>query len=267
MKHLIAAIVLCATTLCAGAQTADRRCEILEWMMSDSLRRALVIAPDDKRSGSEAPLVFVFHGRRGTIERAMRKMHIHDMWKEAIVVYPQGLWSKGGKSGSGNGWTMPKADDCGRDIEFFDALLDTLLHKFRVDKNRIYCMGHSNGGGFVQGLWSVRGDIFAAVASVHSGTGRITESVLNMRSPKPVFFAAGSSDEIVSYDRAPDAVYSAVRLNGCDFDGREISGHLRLFRSPDGNDVAAYLHSGGHRFPDEVLPPIAEFFKSHPRKR
>lgn len=235
--------------------------------MGDSLRRAVVFAPATAAADEGMPLVFVFHGRKGTAEGASRRMPLHDLWREAAVVYPQGLWTTGGVVGAGNGWVMPTEEDCGRDIEFFDALLDTLERRFRIDKNRIYCMGHSNGGGFVQALWSVRGDLLAAVAPIHSGAGRLSKSLLSRRRPKPAFFAAGASDEIVRYDRALDAVYSAVRLNGCDAEGVKTSEHVRFFRSANGSDVAAYLHSGGHRFPQEALPRIVEFFRSHPLKR
>ncbi len=268
LKPLLIAAFLCIATLGADAQDISaRRSGMLEWTMRDSLRRALVSVPADMPSDAESPLVFVFHGRRGTCDRAMRKMYVHKLWQEAIVVYPQGLWTEGGKVGAGNGWTMPKVGDYGRDIEFFDTLLDTLRHRYRIDERRIYCMGHSNGGGFVQGLWSVRGDVFAAVASVHSGTGRMTRQILDMRRPKPVFFAGGESDGIVRYDRVLDAVYSAAALNGCEPNGRKTSEHVRMFFSPNGDDVAAYLHSGGHRFPEEALPHIVEFFKSHYRKK
>lgn len=268
LKPLFIAFFLCLATLGADAQNiSSRRSEMLAWTMRDSLRQALVSVPADMPSDAEAPLVFVFHGRRGTIDRVMRKMYVHKLWQEAIVVYPQGLWSEGGKVGAGNGWIMPKVGDCGRDIEFFDALLDTLRHRYRIDEKRIYCMGHSNGGGFVQGLWSVRGDVFAAVASVHSGTGRMTKQILDMRRPKPVFFAGGSSDAIVNYDRVLDAVYTAAEINGCKPNGRKISEHVRLFHSPEGDDVAAYLHSGGHRFPEEALPHIVDFFKSHTKRK
>lgn len=268
LKPLFTAAFICAATLCAEAQNASgRHPETLEWTVRDSLRHAVVFAPADIRSDAEAPLVFVFHGRRGTAEKAAKRMYIHELWHEAIVVYPQGLWTAGGIVGAGNGWVMPTEEDCGRDIEFFDAMLDTLERRFNIDKNRIYCMGHSNGGGFVQALWSVRGGVFAAAAPVHSGAGRVPESVLANRRPKPVFFAGGSSDEIVRYDKVLDAVYSAAKLNGCKTEGRETSENIRLFRSPEGNDVAAYLHSGGHRFPEEALPHIVGFFRSHSRKR
>jgi putative poly(3-hydroxybutyrate) depolymerase len=268
LKSLLIVAALCVAALSARAQNSSaHRSEMLECTVRDSLRRALVFAPAGMPSDGEVPLVFVFHGRRGVIEKASRRMCVHELWGDAVVVYPQGLWTTGGVVGAGYGWVMPTADDCGRDIEFFDALLDTLRHRFRIDERRIYCMGHSNGGGFVQALWSVRGDVFAAVASVHSGTGRMSKRILDMRRPKPVFFAGGSFDEIVRYDRVLDAVYSAVELNGCKPNGRKMSEHVRLFRSPDGNDVAAYLHSGGHRFPEEALPHIVGFFRSHPRKR
>ena len=264
---LVAAAFFFLAVFGADAQDMSaRRSDMLEWTMRDSLRQALVSVPDNLPSDAESPLVFVFHGRRGTIDRSMRKMYVYKLWSEAIVVYPQGLWSEGGKAGAGNGWIMPKVGDYGRDIEFFDALLDTLRRRYRIDERRIYCMGHSNGGGFVQGLWAVRGDVFAAVASVHSGTGRMSKRILDMRRPKPVFFAGGSSDEIVRYDRVLDAVYSAAELNGCKTNGRKVSEFVRLFRSPEGNDVAAYLHSGGHSFPEEALPHIVEFFMAHPRK-
>ncbi|MEI9864297.1 MAG: hypothetical protein WDN00_07025 [Limisphaerales bacterium] len=45
-------------------------------------------------------------------------------------------------------------------MKFFDAVLARLKQDYKVDAKRIYCTGHSNGGGFTYLLWLARGDVF-----------------------------------------------------------------------------------------------------------
>jgi poly(3-hydroxybutyrate) depolymerase len=55
-----------------------------------------------------------------------------------------------------------------KDIEFFDALLAKLQADYRIDADRIYVIGMSNGGYFAHLVGKERSTLIAAVAS-HSG--------------------------------------------------------------------------------------------------
>ena len=52
-------------------------------------------------------------------------------------------------------------DQGDRDLKFFDEVLSTLKKEYKVDANRVYATGHSNGGAFTYLLWGERGDVFA----------------------------------------------------------------------------------------------------------
>lgn len=179
------------------------------------------------------------------------------------MVFPQGLWCRG-QLANGTGWVMPSAEDEGRDIRFFDALLEALLARYDIDRNRIYAMGHSNGGGFTHALWALRGEVFAAVAPSASGARQLNE-IIGRQCAKPALFAAGVADELVSITRVEECIEQTLVTNQCK-KGKSNGKHSTLYKGKNGNDVMTYIHPGGHRFPQEVLPLITEFFRSHPKR-
>lgn len=241
------------------AQTAV---QTIELEVDGVHRQALVVCSTDKDNTSK-PLVFVFHGRKGTMEGAMKRMAIHQYMPDAVVVYPQGLWGEGAIF-KGYGWELPTAERKSKDIPFFDALLHKVCAEYRIDTNRIYAMGHSNGAGFTHALWALRGDIFAAFAPSASGANPLGELV-ERQIAKPVFFIGGEADEIVPIRNIRKCIDRAVIRNGCDKAQRMSEGVVR-YPSADGNDIETYIHHGGHRFAEEVLPFIANFFTRHSKQ-
>ena len=89
--HFIAFLSLFPATLLAAAANEPAR---QEWKVDGVAREALVAAPASAKSES-SPVVFVFHGHGGTMRNAAKQFHIHELWPEAIVVYPQGLNTPG----------------------------------------------------------------------------------------------------------------------------------------------------------------------------
>src|SRR3989442_764734 len=61
------------------------------------------------------------------------------------------------------GWQHAAGDHGDRDLKFFDAVLATMKEKHHIDENRVYSMGHSNGGGFTYLLAIARPGTFAAI--------------------------------------------------------------------------------------------------------
>ena len=124
-----------------------------------------------------------------------KKMDIHNHWANAIVVYPQGMWGEG-RYYEGFGWVIPDGEDEGRDIRFFDVLLDYMLKNYNVDSCNIYAAGHSNGSAFTHAFWAFRGDKFRGFMASSSSSAKLKSNAAK-RVPKPVFIIGGIEDELV----------------------------------------------------------------------
>lgn len=227
------------------------------------LRRQADIFEPTARS-SKAPVVFAFHGHGGNSRNAARSFHVEKEWPEAVVVYMQGLPSKGRTDPQGvkNGWQMGLNDLGGRDLAFFDTVFADVKRSYKVDLDRMYAMGHSNGGRFTYVLWAARGDQFAAFAPSGSpSTGLRLE-------PKPLFQIAGESDPLVPFSGQKASVERIKKVNGCTDEGSKIAEFVTAYKGKDGNDVVAFFHPEGHGYPTAKAPAmIVDFFKKHPRKR
>ena len=178
---------------------------------------------------------------------AARKFHIHTLWPEAIVVYPQGLPTPGrltDPQGKRTGWQHAVGEQNDRDLKFFDAILARLQEQHPVDSARIYATGHSNGGGFTYLLWAERPDVLAAVAPSSAAARRIRNLP-----PKPALHIAGENDRLVRYEWQQRTMQRVRQINGCEEQG--------------GTPFVSLIHPGGHKFPPDALPLIVRFFQEH----
>jgi polyhydroxybutyrate depolymerase len=214
----------------------------VEWKIDGTTRRALVHFP---ATTNGAPIIFGFHGHGGTMNFVARRWRLHELWPEAVVVYPQGLPTKtpNDLEGKRAGWLMLPGTD-NKDLKFFDAMFETARREWQIDTNRVYITGHSNGGGFTYLLWGVRGDLLAAVAPVAAPGGQL----LRQAKPCPVLHIAGTNDTIVNFKMQERTVEAARRVNSTN--------------AP----VEFVVHNGGHTYPEDAPARIIAFFKKHARK-
>lgn len=245
---------------------ADPEPKSQEFAVGELKREALVYAP--AKPGKSVPVVFVFHGHGGTAKHAARTMAYHTHWPEAVVIYPQGVPTVGqltDPKGEKSGWQAKAGDSDDRDLKFFDEMLKWVKKEHPADEKRIYCTGHSNGGGFTYLLWKERGDAFAAVAP----SAAVARYIPDLKA-KPCLHVAGEGDELVKYEWQKLAMTSVKKVNGCEADGKEWdkAGKLvgTVYESKGGTPFVSLIGPGGHTFPPEAPKLIVKFFQQHEKK-
>jgi polyhydroxybutyrate depolymerase len=274
MRRMIAAIVVSGLTLgLVAARRGDLRAlaeprpetnpTTRTFQIDGIERRALIYRNSAAPSSSGAPLVFVFHGHGGNAQAIARKLRVHELWPEAVVLYMQGIPGIRGitdAEGVRNGWQKNPGEAGDRDIKFTDAALVQIQKEFKIDSRRVYAMGHSNGARFVNVLWNTRGDKFAAFCSASGQGGVLIQTAI----PKPIFVIAGEKDPLVPFEGQKMSVELIRKKLETSQAKASTNGYLRLEPGKNGTELAAYLHPGGHEFPVEAMPLVVEFFKRHP---
>lgn len=249
--------------LVAQGRAAEVGLVAREWTVDGVVRKALVRVPANA-AGTAAPVVFAFHGHGGTMTQAARSFGMHTRWPEAIVVYMQGLPTKGMTDPQGKlpGWQKAPGDYADRDLRFFDAVFATLKAEAKVDGRRVFATGHSNGGQFTYLLWAMRGDLFTAMAPSAAAPGLGWYERLR---PKPALHVAGTNDELVKFTVQERAMKVVRKLNGCAAEGvawakaGPITG--TVYPSQTGTPLVALIYPGTHKYPAEAPALIVKFFQ------
>lgn len=159
--------------------------------------------------------------------------------KKFIIVYPEAV---------GKSWGVAP-DKVNNDLAFFDALLARVQSEYRIDPDRVFVLGMSNGGYFAHLVGRERSKTVAAVAS-HSGPLGL-QTLLGVRADRkfPVLIIHGDRDPIfpVSFARENRDKYER---EGHEVDYVELPGH-------------------GHMWATEadINERVWEFFSEHPRGR
>lgn len=230
----------------------------------DGVERHAIVYVNSKPAPG-APVVFVFHGHGGTAQNVARRFRIHELWPEAVVVYMQGIPGVQGitdPEGTRNGWQKAPGEVGDRDLKFFDAALERVKTKYKADPNRVYALGHSNGGRFVNVLWNSRGEKLAALCSAAGPGGMLIDKA----TPKSVFIIAGEKDPIVPFQTQQNSIERARRLLKTDQSKAKVNGLERTEPGVNGSELVTYVHPGGHEVPLEALPGVVKFFQRHLRQ-
>ena len=251
----------------AVALLAQRPAESLPqqtWKLDGVERSAVVLGPATAVPANGSPLVFVFHGHGGTAAHSARTFAIHTHWPEAVVIYAQGLPTRGLMSdpeGRRPGWQHAPGGESDRDLKFVDTMLGWARARYRIDPARIYAAGHSNGATFSYVLWAARGDVFAAFAPSASVFRR---ELISAARPKPALIIVGEKDELVPPAAQRLSLSAVLRLNQARTPGEPWSARqTTLHLSRVGAHTVAYIHPGDHTLPADAGQLMAKFFKEH----
>ncbi len=165
-------------------------------------RRYRIHVPASYTGKSRVPIVFCFHGGGGTADVASRMGFSPIADKEGfIVVYPEGLnkhWNDGRESKK-----FAKQDAEVDDVAFVLALLKKLRRDYRLDSNRVYAAGASNGGFFSHRLAIDAAEHFAAAAIMIATMPIPLDKQFSPDRPVSMLFMNGTKDPFVPYEGGP----------------------------------------------------------------
>ena len=156
------------------------------------LRSYTVFSPLSLDPKELVPLVVAIHGYTVDSTEMETSSHFDDQATQGgfIVVYPQGL---------NNSWNAGSC--CGHnsndDVGFIRDLIDRLVSGGRVDPNRVFVTGMSNGGAMAHRLACELSDRIAGVASV---SGALVTDACNPARPISVLEMHGTADSLVPFD-------------------------------------------------------------------
>jgi polyhydroxybutyrate depolymerase len=229
-------------------------------------------------TGATLPMVLAIHGRLGDgvrMEKLAGFVPLADR-EGFVVVYPEGV----DRSWNDDRGGTPAAKENIDDVGYVSALIDLFVKQHRVDPARVYAVGISNGGFFVQRLACQLSDKLAAVAVVVATVPKALPERCKPARPVPIAFYLGTADGFVPYaggtvrgDAGGDTLSADAsarfwaRTNGCGTDAQRSavagpSGGAES-RSADGGmpvaravfhgcraDVVLYtIEGGGHTWP------------------
>ena len=252
--RVIPQVALAGALLALCARPASG--EVMTWKIDNDTREAIVYAPSASQSGGKMPLVLSFHGRGDDMQN-FQHTDFHVAWPDAIVVYFQGLETRGGLAG----WQVERGESNDRDLKLVDAALASLRGKYNIDADRVYATGFSNGAMFTYLLWAERPGVFAAYAPV---AGRLRPSV-QPKQPRPVFHVAGERDPQVTFPDQKAAIAVAIGVNGVRGTSTSCGNGCTMYGSGKPAPVMTWIHPGGHEYPRGTSQRIASFFRDHPR--
>jgi polyhydroxybutyrate depolymerase len=240
-RCLFASFVLAISSARDEASAAPRAGEFEAETVAvgDTRRTYRLVVPETVDLSKPAPLVVAFHGIGIDSKDFMPKysrLGATAANEKFLLVFPQavdGAWG-----------LAPRKVDA--DLTFFDALVDQISERYRVDERRIFALGMSNGGYFAHIVGRERANRVAAIAS-HSGPLGL-ETLAGVRAPRkfPVMILHGDRDRLFPVEFARE-----------NRDKYRREGHFVEYV-----ELAGVGHTWGSQ--QGVNDRIWTFFKKHP---
>ncbi|HNM19331.1 MAG TPA: hypothetical protein PKL59_15265, partial [Nitrospira sp.] len=203
-------------------------------MVRDRPYRVSLSIPQSYEPTKDYALVVCLHGAGFTGEAYLDrwKSRLGEQYILACPTYPAGAWF------------TRRAED------LVLATVHLVRERYRIDPNRIFLSGMSNGG---IGAWLIgmhHAPLFAGLAPMASGIDDVLFPFLENLRTTPVYIIHGSQDQVMP-----------VELS------RKLAGELKnldypyIYREHDRTHAMA----GGHFFPREELPDLVKWFDTQHR--
>jgi polyhydroxybutyrate depolymerase len=262
----------------------------------------LLVVPDSAQTSAEPlPLVILLHGYGATAEIQLAYFGLEPLARERgfLLAVPDGAtnavdrqyWNAtdaccGGTNGQG------EPDH----VALLELLIDDVASRHPVDPDRVYMIGHSNGGFMSYRMACDASDRIAAIVSL-AGSTWADQDRCSPQSPVSVLQIHGDADDVIRYEggdilgapypSAAETTRQWARLNQCseppssiiaedptvDLEATIESAETSIFAvsdCPAGVDVELWTINGGSHIPGftpEFASATISFLLSHPKVR
>ena len=181
-----------------------------QWVLGYRRSYRIHLPPDSER-GSALPLVIAVHGAFSSPDQFARVTGFDEVADRSgfAVAYPAAFAPPFRTWNSGHCCGLARTIEVD-DVEFLDSVISDVSSHVSIDANRVYLVGHSNGGMLVHRFAAERpGRIAGAavVAGTIGGRPSREEPVWRIPVPKkpiPLLLLHGQLDDQVDYDGGPD---------------------------------------------------------------
>ncbi len=187
-------------------------------------RPASVAIPRDYDADTTYPLLMVLHGAGADGQTQAGYFQLFPLVdeKQFVMVYPNGeLRDEDERAWNGAGCCT--SDDSVDDVAYISDLIEEAKQTYNVDPNRVYLMGHSNGGFMSFRLGCEASSLFTAMMSLAGGTYWDPADCEPGTPPVSVLVVHGTEDGTIPYDGVEDVWPGAVAISersaasaGCD---------------------------------------------------
>ena len=171
----------------AGPKTYKNAMDI---RIMGSRRTYLVHIPSDYNPQEPLPLVVVIHGAFDTAQGMEKFSGFSDLAdrENFIVMYPNGMGILGFLQHWNAGHCCGKAaNDNVDDVGFVATAIEDVRARLKIDPDRIYMVGFSNGGMLAYRFAAERGNLLAAVAPLAASIGgKASQEAPDWHIPDPV---------------------------------------------------------------------------------
>jgi len=174
--------------------------EFKDTMTHNGIERSYVIHfPPTYNGIDKLPLVIALHGGgEGDGQEMLDKNHFDEVGdaENYISLFPNGVFSDWA-----DGRGVTDSDLAGvDDVSFLSDLIEHLTQKYKIDTNRVYVCGASNGGMMTQRLACEIPQKFAAFGSIISSMPNEVFNSCNPQEPISMLLMNGTDDSFVPYE-------------------------------------------------------------------
>jgi polyhydroxybutyrate depolymerase len=207
---------------------------IKELTVNGITREYIIYVPENYNATTALPLLLSFHGLKSNMEFNYNYTNFDELAEREnfIVVHPNGI---------DNRWTLSASNN--PDIDFIEALLDHLENDYKIESNRIYSTGMSNGGNFSFTLACALNNRIAAIASV---TGLMLQVAIGdciPTRPLAILHIHGTEDPIANYAFVQRGLDFWIEHNTTDMN--PIVSNIPDIDTHDGSTVEKYEYING----------------------
>lgn len=223
-------------------------------------RPAEVDIPTDYDPTVSHPLVMVLHGHGADGLSQTGYFQLFDFVdeKQFVLIYPDGTLNEDDErywNGAGCCDPTGSVDD----VTYLSGLIEEAKQTYNIDSNRVYLIGHSNGGFMSFRMVCEASELITAIVSLAGSTFDDPADCQPATVPVSVLAVHGTADDTIEYEGGtldigggsfgfPGAIETIERVasaGGCDTDSPTDEGSVDLVPALDGAETDKVAYSTG----------------------